>query len=42
MATKKKTSDVPQHFKDATEKLRQAGQFNVGTKLYKSNPKHQK
>lgn len=43
MATKKtKTADVPQHFKDATAKLKQAGEFNVGTKLYGNGKKARK
>lgn len=33
---------VPQSYKDVTQKLKAVGEFNVGTKFYKSNPKHQK
>ncbi|UZV39792.1 hypothetical protein [Xanthomonas virus PB119] len=45
MTQQKKTTknpDVPQHFKDAAAKLKAAGEFNVGTKLYGNGKKARK
>lgn len=42
--TKKKipSKDLPAHFYDAARRLKEAGEFNVGTKLYKNGKKARK